>query len=108
MRFKFGRGEKLSDVLKVATYLEKEGIAYQMLSDIEIQVGPNASAEGDDSVATADSEVVSRAKANIPDTRIRQTEAENDPLWRPGPPGSGHEDHDRSCKDPVHYGATSL
>lgn len=106
MIFKFGKGRKLSDLTKLAEFLEKENIEYTMETDIQLQVGrvtaqdptPAAIADPEDALASA---------------RKKATERENDPLWRMAPgcghcEGIGKLDNGDKCLKESHYGGEML
>jgi hypothetical protein len=109
MIFKFGKGKKLSEVLRVAEFMEKNNIEYEMLSDITVRVGPEPDVQPGQAVAGGQMINATPINAQIEDRRVRQTPAQNDPLWRAGKPGTGHENcHIEDCKEPIHYGAEPL
>ena len=104
MIFKFGKGRKLSDLTKLAEYLEKEGIEYDLITDINLLVG------GMETEANQPQDYV--APRPIEDSRVKMTEQDNDPLWRNSPIcstcGGTGIDGASKCLAPGHYGGELL
>ena len=110
MIFSFGKGQKLSDVVKVAEFLEKNGIEYQMMSDLALKVGPSPITSTTPEEAkdpTLDYVSKEEAEKRRRDLGFEPIKAvSSDPMWRL----ATHNDckGDVSCKAVQHYGATPL
>lgn len=104
MIFKFGRGKKLSQVLKVAEFLEKEEIEYELVNDLELKVGPAAEVDTPPAAPSPDDVRKRLEDAGITPTRPIDPAAA---LWRV----AQHDNivcSDRTCIDPTHLGAQPL
>jgi peroxiredoxin len=91
-------GKKISDVLKVAEFMDKNGITFELVSDVEFDI------EGDISRAIEGDEP-SKEKMVPTVERVRVTSS--DPLWRV----AQHDNkvcQDTNCKDVTHYGAVAM
>lgn len=103
MIIKFPENTSVSTALKVAEYLEKQKIDFELIMGDKGQVSVTPDIDPDD--FHPDDLAPPR---EIEDTRVKQTIEQNDPLWRPGRFGSGHESCLRDCKDIIHYGAEAI
>lgn len=101
MIFSFGKGRKLSDLTKLAEFLEKEGIDYEMITDVQLAVGSEFVTETTPTAPTP----------AIDDERIKMTEEQNDPLWRQAKCddcGNTGKIFNDKCMAPPHYGGEFL
>lgn len=100
MLFKFKKN-KFQDVVKVVAFLDKEGIEYEVTTDIEVALGG----------ATTSAPVVDAAPTDnepkmVP-TVERITATNSNPLYRP----ARHDNemcNDTTCLDPTHLGAVPV
>lgn len=100
MLFKF-RTNKLSDSLKLAEFLEKSGINFEVQMDISVGVDGSSVQPEEDLGPKAPVEIKPNALGITPIAPV------NDPLWRPAP-HPGDCGGRGVCKEVVHYGAEAL
>ena len=119
MRFKFGKGKKLSDVLRVAQFLEENDIEYEMLSDIDLQVGPAPDVDTNvdtEELREPEPKVISAEKrAKMEEAGVFVPDPPRDPsdaLFRTAVHGLADGTigmcNDRTCKEVIHLGGVPL
>lgn len=97
-------GRKMSDVLKLVTYMDKEGIEYELLTDIEVGIAEANAAQADQ--APLDQNTDADKPKMVPTVQPVST-VNNDPLWRV----ARHDNEvcdKRDCRDNAHYGAVPV
>ena len=101
MIFKFGR-KKFSDVVKVVQFLDKEGIEYEVMADVEIGINGGLPAGPQQQPADSAPTVVDPDSAPARGD-ITPITADPDPAWRPAS-HAGKCEGKGVCKDGTHYG----
>lgn len=97
MLFRFNR-KKFSDVVKVVQFLDKEGIEYEVTTDIQIAVAGGIPAASPASVNTAS---IEDAPAH---NGITPVKSDNDPAWRVASHDGAICRNKGACRDNTHYG----
>jgi hypothetical protein len=110
MLFKFGR-KRFSDVVKVVAFLDKEGIEYEVMTDIEVGLGkqePQGQLTGP-IVPEADEEYIPRKPGETWLNGVDPLPARDpDPLWKPAQHDNKVCSDKAGCKAIQHYGAQAL
>lgn len=101
MIFRFAR-KKFSDVVKVVQFLDKEGIEYEVMADIEVAINGGLPVGSQPTVAGSTPVVVDPDSAP-PHRDITPITADPDPAWRPAR-HAGDCGGKGVCTDGTHYG----